>query len=101
MLPVSRPAVSQHLRVLKDAGLVTDAKAGTRRMYQLDPDGVARLRAHFDRVWEKALGAFQSSAESTVSPTRSAPGSSKKEEKHGRDSRTSRHSKKHSRSRVH
>ena len=58
-LPVSRPAVSQHLRVLKDAGLVTDSKAGTRRMYQLDPEGVARLRAHFDQVWERALGAFQ------------------------------------------
>jgi DNA-binding transcriptional ArsR family regulator len=42
-MPVSRPAVSQHLRVLKDAGLVTDSKAGTRRMYQLDPDGIARL----------------------------------------------------------
>src|ERR1700727_870840 len=63
MLPVSRPAVSQHLRVLKDAGLVTDAKAGTRRMYQLDPQGVARLRAHFDLVWERALGAFQQAAE--------------------------------------
>src|ERR1700726_2618867 len=61
-LPVSRPAVSQHLRVLKDAGLVTDSKAGTRRMYQLDPEGVARLRAHFDLVWERALGAFQRAA---------------------------------------
>src|SRR3984885_3197900 len=66
VLPVSRPAVSQHLRVLKDAGLVVDSKAGTRRMYQLDPEGVARLRAHFDLVWERALGAFQSSAESPV-----------------------------------
>jgi DNA-binding transcriptional ArsR family regulator len=62
MLPVSRPAVSQHLRVLKDAGLVTDSRAGTRRMYQLDPEGVARLRAHFDLVWERALGAFQRAA---------------------------------------
>src|SRR5580692_6562870 len=61
-LPVSRPAVSQHLRVLKDAGLVTDSRAGTRRMYQLDPEGVARLRAHFDLVWERALGAFQRAA---------------------------------------
>lgn len=49
-LPVSRPAVSQHLKVLKDAGLVTDIKDGTRRLYQLDPDGVARLRAHFDQM---------------------------------------------------
>jgi DNA-binding transcriptional regulator GbsR (MarR family) len=61
-LPVSRPAVSQHLRVLKDAGLVTDSKAGTRRMYRLDPEGVARLRAHFDLVWERALGAFERAA---------------------------------------
>src|SRR5580693_3707598 len=59
MLPVSRPAVSQHLRVLKDAGLVMDSKAGTWRVYRLDPEGVARLRAHFDRVWERALGSFE------------------------------------------
>ena len=56
-LPVSRPAVSQHLRVLKDAGLVTDSKAGTRRLYQLNPEGVARLRAHFDQMWTKAMSA--------------------------------------------
>ena len=62
-LPVSRPAVSQHLRVLKDAGLVTDSKSGTRRLYQLDPEGVARLRAHFDQMWTKALSAFQKTAE--------------------------------------
>jgi DNA-binding transcriptional ArsR family regulator len=62
-LPVSRPAVSQHLRVLKDAGLVTDSKAGTRRLYSLNPEGVARLRAHFDQVWEKALSNFQAAAE--------------------------------------
>ena len=58
-LPVSRPAVSQHLRVLKNAGLVTDSKAGTRRLYQLNPEGVARLRAHFDQMWTKAMSAFQ------------------------------------------
>ncbi|MGD0858331.1 MAG: helix-turn-helix domain-containing protein [Terracidiphilus sp.] len=62
-LPVSRPAVSQHLRVLKDAGLVTDSRAGTRRLYQLNPEGIARLRAHFDRVWSQAMSAFQSSVE--------------------------------------
>ena len=62
-LPVSRPAVSQHLRVLKDAGLVTDAKAGTRRLYQLNPEGIALLRAHFDQVWDKAMRAFQKSVE--------------------------------------
>ena len=63
MLPVSRPAVSQHLKVLRDAGLVRDQKSGTRRLYQLDPEGVARLRDHFDQMWTKALSAFQSAAE--------------------------------------
>jgi DNA-binding transcriptional ArsR family regulator len=63
LVPVSRPAVSQHLRVLKDAGLIRDSKEGTRRVYELDAPGIARLRAHFDQVWDKALGAFQSSAE--------------------------------------
>ncbi|MGB6191451.1 MAG: metalloregulator ArsR/SmtB family transcription factor [Terracidiphilus sp.] len=62
-LPVSRPAVSQHLKVLKDAGLVMDSRAGTRRLYQLDPAGVARLRAHFDQMWTKALGALKEAAE--------------------------------------
>ncbi len=69
-LPVSRPAVSQHLRVLKDAGLVTDRRSGTRRLYQLNPEGVARLRAHFDQVWERALGAFQ---HATAAPVASSP----------------------------
>lgn len=62
-LPVSRPAVSQHLRVLKDAGLVMDSKAGTRRLYQLNPEGVARLRAHFDAMWTQAMSAFQTAVE--------------------------------------
>jgi len=62
-LPVSRPAVSQHLRVLKDAGLVTDSRSGNRRLYQLDPEGIARLRAHFDQMWTNALSAFQVTAE--------------------------------------
>jgi len=62
-MPVSRPAVSQHLRVLKDAGLVFDSRAGTRRLYQLNPEGVARLRAHFDQMWTQALSAFQAAAE--------------------------------------
>ena len=78
-LPVSRPAVSQHLRVLKDAGLVTDSKAGTRRMYQLDPEGVARLRAHFDVVWERALGAFQRAAVAPAVSPRAKKESGKKE----------------------
>jgi DNA-binding transcriptional ArsR family regulator len=62
-LPVSRPAVSQHLKVLKNVGLVIDSKSGTRRLYQLDPEGVARLRAHFDLMWIKAMSAFQEAAE--------------------------------------
>ena len=62
-MPVSRPAVSQHLRVLKDAGLVMDSRAGTRRLYQLNPEGVARLRAHFDQMWTRAMSAFQTFAE--------------------------------------
>ncbi len=57
-LPVSRPAVSQHLRVLKDVGLVVDRQEGTRRLYQVDPDGLALLRAHLDRYWERSLAAF-------------------------------------------
>src|SRR6202000_1933891 len=68
MVPVSRPAVSQHLRVLKDAGLVTDSRAGTRRLYQLNPEGVARLREHFEQVWEKGRGAFQMAAEAPKTP---------------------------------
>jgi DNA-binding transcriptional ArsR family regulator len=67
-MPVTRPAVSQHLKVLKDAGLVTDIKAGTRRLYQLDPQGVARLRAHFDQMWTKALSAFQQVVEEDTPP---------------------------------
>lgn len=63
MLPVSRPAVSQHLKVLKDAGLVRDEREGTRRLYRLDPEGVARLRAHFDQMWTKAMSAFQDAVE--------------------------------------
>jgi DNA-binding transcriptional ArsR family regulator len=62
MFPVSRPAVSQHLKVLKEAGLVRDRKDGTRRVYQVDPEGVARLRAHFDSVWERAMKGFEKAA---------------------------------------
>ena len=62
-LPVSRPAVSQHLRVLKDAGLVFDRPAGTRRLYQLDPDGVGALRAYVDQFWNQALAAFKTAVE--------------------------------------
>jgi DNA-binding transcriptional ArsR family regulator len=62
-LPVSRPAVSQHLKVLKDAGLVVDRRAGNRRIYQLDPDGVGALRAQLDRFWSKALAAYKAAVE--------------------------------------
>jgi DNA-binding transcriptional ArsR family regulator len=62
-LPVSRPAVSQHLKVLKDAGLVVDRRAGTRRIYELDPTGVGALRAYLDRFWEGALAAFKDAVE--------------------------------------
>jgi DNA-binding transcriptional ArsR family regulator len=58
-LPVSRPAVSQHLKVLKDAGLVLDRHAGTRRIYQLDPDGIGALRADLDQFWSKALATYK------------------------------------------
>ncbi|WP_184185230.1 ArsR/SmtB family transcription factor [Micromonospora parathelypteridis] len=63
VLPVSRPAVSQHLRVLKDAGLVTDRAAGTRRVYRLNPAGVAALRDQLDTYWNRALEGFQDIAE--------------------------------------
>jgi DNA-binding transcriptional ArsR family regulator len=62
-LPVSRPAVSQHLKVLKDAHLVIDKRAGNRRIYQVDPDGVAALRADLERFWTKALTAYKATVE--------------------------------------
>jgi DNA-binding transcriptional ArsR family regulator len=62
-LPVSRPAVSQHLRVLKSAGLVSDRAEGTRRVYAVNPAGLEALRADLDRFWTHALGAFKAVAE--------------------------------------
>jgi DNA-binding transcriptional ArsR family regulator len=62
-LPVSRPAVSQHLKVLKDAGLVVDRAAGTRRIYQLDPDGVGALRVYLDQFWNRSLAAYKAAVE--------------------------------------
>jgi DNA-binding transcriptional ArsR family regulator len=62
-LPVTRPAVSQHLKVLKDAGLVTQRSAGTRRLYAVDPRGVEVMRAWLDRFWDRALEAFKRAAE--------------------------------------
>lgn len=64
-LPVSRPAVSQHLKVLKDAGLVVDRAVGTRRLYQLDPAGADAARAYLDRFWTRALDAFKAAVERT------------------------------------
>ena len=62
-LPVSRPAVSQHLKVLKEAGLVTDEAEGTRRVYHIDPHGLGALRAWLDQFWGLALEAFKAEAE--------------------------------------
>src|SRR5215469_15033329 len=62
-LPVSRPAVSQHLKVLKDAGLVADRPEGTRRVYAIDPSGLGALRRWLDQFWDEALSAFQAEAE--------------------------------------
>jgi DNA-binding transcriptional ArsR family regulator len=66
--PVSRPAVSQHLRVLKNAGLVQDRKAGTRRVYAIDPEGIARLRRELDYLWTDALAAFKVAVEQMEEP---------------------------------
>jgi DNA-binding transcriptional ArsR family regulator len=68
-LPVSRPAVSQHLKVLKDAGLVIDRQAGNRRIYQLNPDGVGALRAYLDQFWNQAMVAFKATAEQGAEET--------------------------------
>ena len=62
-LPVTRPAVSQHLKVLKEAGLVTDRADGTRRLYQINPDGVGALRAYLDRFWDRALTSYKQAVE--------------------------------------
>jgi DNA-binding transcriptional ArsR family regulator len=62
-LPVSRPAVSQHLRVLKEAGLVRERREGTRNFYSVDGDALAELREYFENFWEEALAAFKEAAE--------------------------------------
>jgi len=63
-LPVTRPAVSQHLKVLKEAGLVTEEAHGTRRIYRVDPRGIAHMRSELDRFWQGALAAFAATADS-------------------------------------
>ncbi|HEY4348478.1 MAG TPA: metalloregulator ArsR/SmtB family transcription factor [Gaiellaceae bacterium] len=62
-LPVSRPAVSQHLKVLKEAGLVSERRDGTRRIYGIAPDGLAELRDYFEQFWNRALVSFKAAAE--------------------------------------
>jgi DNA-binding transcriptional ArsR family regulator len=68
-LPISRPAVSQHLRVLKEAGLVVDEPAGARRIYRLDPAGIAAVRDYFDGFWADALRDFKAAAEAADAPS--------------------------------
>lgn len=69
VLPISRPAVSQHLKVLKDAGLVTDLAVGTRRVYRLNLAGVAALRDQLDTYWQRALGGYQDVVEQPTEGT--------------------------------
>ena len=69
-LPVSRPAVSQHLKVLKEAGLVNDRPEGTRRIYYIDPNGLGTLRAWLDRFWDEALENFRIEAEAKTGAER-------------------------------
>src|SRR5215475_51269 len=73
-LPVSRPAVSQHLKVLKDAGLVRDEADGTRRLYEVDPNGIVALREWLDSFWDKALTAFKLEAERSAQFNKSKSG---------------------------
>ena len=68
LMPVSRPAVSQHLGVLKKAGLVVDRAQGTRRVYHIDPKGLAAIRTWLDQFWDEALVAFQAELEKKDSP---------------------------------
>ena len=69
-LPVSRPAVSQHLKVLKGAGLVIDRPVGTRRVYRVDPDGLATMRADLERFWGQALSAYKTAVEQSTEEDR-------------------------------
>lgn len=64
-LPVSRPAISQHLKILKDAGLVSERREGVKRIYSLDTQGISELRDYFDRFWDEALEAYQRSLEAS------------------------------------
>ena len=66
--PISRPAISQHLRILSDAGLVSARKQGTQRIYAVDPAGLKALKDHFDQFWETVLSEFQTAAETKGQP---------------------------------
>ena len=70
--PITRPAVSQHLKVLKTAGLVTDRAAGTRRVYAVEPAGLAAVRQYFENFWLQSLAAFQTAANQTNAANQSA-----------------------------
>jgi DNA-binding transcriptional ArsR family regulator len=83
--PVSRPAISQHLRVLKDAGLVLDDAVGNRRIYRVNPTGIEEIRSYFDRFWGDALSSFKDFIETNPSTNPKVP--------HATDRRTSRRSK--------
>jgi DNA-binding transcriptional ArsR family regulator len=72
-LPISRPAVSQHLKVLKEVGLVFDQPAGTRRVYHVDPQAVAALREYFDAFWGHALKSFREAAEASAPEPEETP----------------------------
>jgi DNA-binding transcriptional ArsR family regulator len=67
-MPVSRPAVSQHLKVLKEAGLVREERDGTRRIYEIDPKGLGQLRRWLDQFWDEALEAFRAEVEKEEEP---------------------------------
>jgi DNA-binding transcriptional ArsR family regulator len=86
LVPVTRPAVSQHLKVLKEAGLVTDRREGNRRIYQLDPTGIEQLRSYLDRFWGTALGAFKLAAERPVRTSEALPPERTADPRRGRKS---------------
>lgn len=81
-MPVSRPAVSQHLKVLKLAGLVTDRAEGARRVYYIDPNGLGALRKWLDQFWDQALAAFQAEIDKAGAPPPSQQGKGKTHESH-------------------
>jgi DNA-binding transcriptional ArsR family regulator len=93
-LPVSRPAVSQHLKVLKEAGLVADRAEGTRRVYYIDPQGLGPLRKWIDQSWHEALGAFQAELEkSSENPSQPNSKGTPDEPNHQRRARSQKRSR--------